>query len=88
MKKSCASKASYQRCYAKKKKVANLCVYILLVFVRRGRRKGDWYIKKLEKKAKRKYDNAMLCYPTWMKKKKKEKKVTEIQLCMKKKEEI
>ena len=67
----------------KKKNIANVCVYIVRVCVRRG--KGDWYIKKLGKKAKRKYDNAMQCYPTWIKKEKKEKKVTEIQLCMKKK---
>ena len=86
MKKSCASKASYKRCYAKKKNIANVCVYIVRVCVRRGR--GIGILKNWKKKAKRKYDNAMQCYPTWIVKKKKEKKVTEIQLCMKKKEEI
>ena len=70
-----------------KKKVANVCIYSTCVHAKGGGGRGIGILKNWEKEAKRKYDNAMQCYPTWMKKKKKGKKVTEIQLCMKKKEE-
>lgn len=71
MKKSCASKASYQRCYAKKK-VANVCIYSTCVHAKGGGGRGIGILKNWKKK--RRESTTMRCNAIQLGLRKKRKK--------------